>query len=166
MLTLASGMGACAPGDRITGSVTGAVGRVIQKSSNDIYFYYLTDTTFTTSDVVKNEASTDSATNSRQCTAVTIDSKDITQNYVLDDGQRDGYYGLASIKRKAGAPIPQATILIIFDYFTSGGGSFHSVNSYGDLDLNLIPVYRPNIIDPLGAEPYKRYNYIVINQIH
>ena len=152
MLTLASGMGACAAGDKITGSVTGAVGRVIQKSSNDIYFYYLTDTTFTTSDVVKNEASTDSATNSRQCTAVTIDSKDITQNYVLDDGQRDGYYGLASIKRKAGAPTPQATILIIFDYFTSGGGSFYTVDSYAGLNWSAVPNYIPNIIDPLGIE--------------
>jgi len=153
MLTLASGMGACNPGDKITGSVSGAVGRVIQKSSNDIYFYYLTDTPFTTSDVVKNEVSTDSATNSRQCTAVTLDSKDITGNYVLDDGQRDGYYALGSIKRKAGAPSPQATILIIFDYFTSGGGSFHTANSYSGITWNAIPTYVPNLIDPFGTEP-------------
>ena len=153
MLTLASGMGACNPGDKITGSVTGAVGRVIQKSSNNIYFYYLSDTTFTTSDVVKNENSTDSATNSRQCTTITIDSKDITGNYVLDDGQRDGYYGLASIKRRAGAPTPQATLLIIFDYFTSGGGSFHTVNSYGGMSWGSIPNYIPNVIDPFGTEP-------------
>ena len=153
-LTLAAGMGTCTPGDKLTGSVSGAIGRVIQKTGNDIYFYYQTrNVSFTTSDIVKNEHNTDSADNSRQCTAVTIDSKDITGNFLLDDGQRDGYYGLGLIKRKTGAPKPQAKMLIIFDYFTSGGGSFHTVNSYGDLDLNLIPVYRPNIIDPLGAEP-------------
>ena len=160
MLTLASGMGACNPGDKLTGSVSGAIGRVIQKSSNDIYFYYETkDTKFTTSDVVTNEQNTDSATNSRQCSAVTVDSKDITQNFGLDTGQRDGYYGLASIKRKPGAPAPQSVLLVIFDYFTSGGGSFYTADSYGgvaegarSLDWGSIPSYIPNIIDPLGLE--------------
>ena len=110
-------MGTCNPGDQLVGSVTGAIGHVIQKTSNDIYFFYTTKELFTTDDTVTNKHNTDTATNSRVCTAITVDSKDITANFLLDDGQRDGYYGLGSIKRKAGAPKPQASILIVFDYF-------------------------------------------------
>ena len=98
-------MGTCNPGDKITGSVTGAIGRVIQKVSETIYFYYTTTTKFTTADVVTNEHNTNSSDNSRQCTAITVESKDITGNYVLDDGQRDAYYALGRIKRKSGAPL-------------------------------------------------------------
>ena len=115
-LTLASGFGTSKPGQKLTGSVTGAVGRVIQHSSNDIYFYYNSTAKFTTADTITNEHNTNTTTNSRVCTAVTIDSKDISRNFLLDDGQRDGYYGLGSIKRRAGAPKPQNPILIIFDY--------------------------------------------------
>ena len=157
-LTLASGMGTCNPGDQLVGSVTGAIGHVIQKTSNDIYFFYTTKELFTTADTVTNKHNTDTATNSRVCTAIVVDSKDISGNFLLDDGQRDGYYGLGSIKRKAGTPKPQAKILIVFDYFTSGGGSFYTVNSYGgaaegeSLSFESIPHYVPNIIDPQGLE--------------
>ena len=155
MLTVASGLVGVSPGDKITGSVSGAVGRIIEsKSSNtNLYFYYISETEFTTSDIITNENSTDSATNSRQCTAITTESKDITGNYVLDDGQRDAYYALGRIKRKSGAPKPQASILIIFDYFTSGGGGFFTANSYGDLQWGAIPKYIANVVDPLGFEP-------------
>ena len=80
MLTVASGLVGVSPGDKITGSVSGAVGRIIEsKSSNtNLYFYYISETEFTTSDIITNENSTDSATNSRQCTAITTESKDIT----------------------------------------------------------------------------------------
>ena len=100
----------------MTGSVSGAVGRVIQHTSNDIYFYYTSKSKFTTADTITNEFNTDTTTNSRVCSAVVEDSKDITGNYLLDDGQRDGYYGLGSIKRRAGTPAPQNPIVIIFDY--------------------------------------------------
>ena len=158
-MTLASGMGTCNPGDKLVGSVSGAIGRVIQKSGDSvIYFYYKSEATFTTADTVTNEHNTDTATNSRVCTAISAESKDITGNYLLDDGQRDGYYGLGSIKRKAGAPKPQGEIQIIFDYFTSGGGGFYTANSYGgaaegaSLPYEAIPHYVPNIINPQGLE--------------
>ena len=43
MLTVASGLVGVSPGDKITGSVSGAVGRIIEsKSSNtNLYFYYI-----------------------------------------------------------------------------------------------------------------------------
>ena len=152
MLTVASGF-AGNPGDRITGSSSEATGKIIQVTGTSVYFYYIGDNIFTTSDTITNETSTNTSTNSRAVSAVTVDSKDISGNWLLDDGQRDGYYGLASIKRKPGAPVPTSKILIIFDYFTSGGGSFHTVNSYSDLQFENIPVYNPNITDPNGLEP-------------
>ena len=151
-LTVASGF-AGNPGDRITGSSSGAVGKIIQVSGTSIYFYYVSDTLFTTSDTITNETSTNTSTNSRACSAVTVDSKDISGNWLLDDGQRDGYYGLGSIKRKAGAPIPTNRLLIIFDYFTAASGNFFTVNSYSDLEFENIPNYIPNITDPNGLEP-------------
>ena len=153
-LTLASGMGTCNPGDKLSGSVTEAQARVIQKTGNDIYFYYLTgDKTFTTSDTITNEDNSNTSNNSRVCTAITVDSKDISGNWLLDTGQRDGYYGLGAIKRRSGAPVPQNRLLVIFDYFISTGGSFFTVNSYSDLNFENIPTYTPNVIDPNGLEP-------------
>ena len=152
MLTVASGF-AGNPGDRITGSSSGATGKIIQVSGTSVYFYYVGDILFTTSDTITNETSTDTSTNSRVVSAVTVDSKDITGNWLLDDGQRDGYYGLGAIKRKPGAPVPSKTLLIIFDYFTAASGSFFSVNSYSDLEFENIPVYNPNITDPNSLEP-------------
>ena len=152
-LTVASGFTGN-PGDKITGSSSGAIGRIIQVTGTSIYFYYLTgDKTFTTSDTITNEDNTNDSTNSRACSAVTVDSKDITGNWLLDRGQRDGYYGLGSIRRKPGAPVPQNRILIIFDYFTAASGSFFTVNSYSDLNFENIPTYVPNVVDPNGLEP-------------
>ena len=151
-LTLASGF-AGNPGDRITGSSSGAVGKIIQVSGTSVFFYYIGDTDFTTSDTVTNETSTNTSTNSRACSAVVNDSKEISSKYNFDDGQRDGYYGLASIKLKPNAVKPTKSLLIIFDYFTAGSGSFFTVNSYSDLEFENIPTYIPNITDPNGLEP-------------
>ena len=151
-LTIASGFSGN-PGDRIVGSSSKAVGRIIKFSGTTLHFYYLTQTKFTTSDTVTNENNSNSSTNSRAVSAVEEKSKDITSNYLLDDGQRDSYYGLGSIIRKDGAPSPSNNILIVFDYFTHGTGSFFTVNSYTGLDFDEIPKYIPNVVDPAGLEP-------------
>ena len=151
-LTIASGFSGN-PGDRIVGSSSKAVGRIIKFSGTTLHFYYLTKTKFTTSDTVTNENNSNSSTNSRAVSAVEEKSKDITTNYLLDDGQRDSYYGLGSIIRKDGAPSPSNNILIVFDYFTHGTGSFFTVNSYTGLDFDEIPKYIPNVVDPAGLEP-------------
>ena len=142
------------PGDKITGSSSDAIGRIIQVTGTSIFFYYLTPSiTFTTSDTITNEDNTNNSSNSRACSAVTVGSKDISGNWLLDTGQRDGYYGLGAIKRKSGAPVPQNKILVIFDYFTAASGSFFTVNSYSDLNFENIPTYTPNVVDPNGLEP-------------
>ena len=151
-LTIASGFSAN-PGDKIIGSSSKAVGRIIKFSGTTVHFYYLSSNKFTTSDTITNQNNTNSSTNSRAVSAVEELSKDLTGNYLLDDGQRDSYYGLGSIIRKEGKPKPQNNILIIFDYFTHSSGSFFTVNSYSGLDFDEIPKYIPNVVDPSGFEP-------------
>ena len=51
MLTVASGF-AGDPGDRITGSSSGATGKIIQVTGTSVYFYYVGDILFTTSDTI------------------------------------------------------------------------------------------------------------------
>ncbi len=56
---------------------------------------------------------------------------DITENYLLDDGQRDNYYDISRIYLKPGRPSATDTIYVDCQYFEhSGDGDFFSVDSY------------------------------------
>ena len=55
---------------------------------------------------------------------------DISENFVFDNGQKDSFYDLASIKLKPGYPAPRAPIQVVFDYFEHGSGDYFSVDSY------------------------------------
>ncbi len=69
---------------------------------------------------------------------------DIKNRYLLNNGQRDYYYGIGRIALAPGSPPPLGQILIIFKYFAHGGsGDYFSVDSYeNQLDYSLIPTYR------------------------
>jgi hypothetical protein len=63
---------------------------------------------------------------------LTDTAKDITNNYSFDNGQRDTYYGHASISLKPGYPVP-TRLWIIFDFYEhSGGDGYFDVNSYAN----------------------------------
>lgn len=75
--------------------------------------------------------------------------KDITGLYILDNGQRDYYYGIGKAILAPGAPRPTGRIRIEFDYFTHGTqGNYFSVDSYpfkgpgANMDYSEIPLYR------------------------
>lgn len=56
---------------------------------------------------------------------------DVTFNYSLDNGQRDSYYGHASITLLPGRPKPKGNLLVILDYYDhTGGDGYFSVASY------------------------------------
>ena len=56
---------------------------------------------------------------------------DITNNFVLDNGQEDSYYGHSYIKLLPGVPVPSGDILVVFDYYQhSGGDGYFTVGSY------------------------------------
>jgi hypothetical protein len=66
---------------------------------------------------------------------------DVTSNYTFDNGQRDGYYGHASILLRAGAPKPK-NLWILFDHYaTSGGDGYYSKNSYINENYTEIQSY-------------------------
>jgi predicted small secreted protein len=58
----------------------------------------------------------------------------VTNNYIFDNGQRDGYYDHASITLKPGAPKPAGNLLVYVDYYKhSGGDGYFSKTSYLDV---------------------------------
>lgn len=63
-------------------------------------------------------------------------TKDITYKYILDDGQRDGYYDHGNIILRPGVSPPRGRLLILFNYFTHSGSGFLTVDSYKS-DSNL-----------------------------
>jgi hypothetical protein len=68
-------------------------------------------------------------------------SYDVTRNYTFDNGQRDAYYGHASITLKPGAPKP-SRLWILFDYYETGGGDgFYSADSYVNEEFQEVPTY-------------------------
>ena len=63
---------------------------------------------------------------------LTDTDKDVTNNFSFDNGQRDTYYGHASISLKPGYPVP-TRLWILFDYYEhSGGDGYFNINSYSN----------------------------------
>ena len=79
---------------------------------------------------------------------------DIKDNYIFDNGQRDGFYGLGQLLLKPGRPRPVGNVIATYDYFEhEGSGDFFSVDSYlhdRGVPYGLIPVYRPVSSEPEG----------------
>jgi hypothetical protein len=82
-------------------------------------------------------------------------SHDVTSNFIFDNGQRDSYYGHASIRLKPGRARPLGRLLVILDYYNyvnSSGDGYFSVRSYlgasdggvssSPEEYNEIPNYR------------------------
>ena len=72
---------------------------------------------------------------------------DISDNYVVDNGQRDNVYDIARLVLKSGRPVANNIVTITFDYFQhSNEGDFFSVDSYTDdngVGYRNVPVYMP-----------------------
>jgi hypothetical protein len=72
--------------------------------------------------------------NVKPTTAMISDSSyDVSSYYTLDNGQRDSYYGHASIKLIPGRPSPRGDLLVLLDYYdhsSSQGDGYFSVDSY------------------------------------
>lgn len=74
--------------------------------------------------------------------------KDITGLYILDNGQKDYYYGIGRAFLQPGSARPRGKVRIEFDYFTHGTtGNYFSVDSYSisgagkQMDYEDIPEY-------------------------
>lgn len=56
--------------------------------------------------------------------------EDVTNRFILDNGQRSTYYGLGSVSIKPEFSKFVRPIRITYEYFTHGSGDYFSVNSY------------------------------------
>lgn len=74
-------------------------------------------------------------------TAATTAHLNVTDRYIVDNGQRDNFYDQARIQLKYNVPAPVGALLVVLKNFTHGGGDYFSVNSYS-VDYGAIPSYQ------------------------
>ena len=151
-LTTTNATGTFTVGEIITGSVSRATGRVISDAASTIT-YVAINGTFTTLDSITGGTSNYTASIS----ATTPGDRVITPSFSLDTGQRDSYYDIGRIHRKASYQTPTGRLLIVYDYFTAGSGDYFSVDSYGDIDYKDIPTYQASRVDVESRAPVGLY---------
>ena len=137
-------------GTEVVGSVSNARGIVIENDSNTVYFYYKKGSgKFQSGEGI---TFTDGTEKSGVISNLSNGSKEITDNFVFDDGQRDGFYDVSKITRKASAPAPNNKLMIVMDFFThSGGGNVFTGNSYGTMAFDEVPSYVADRFDPSAS---------------
>lgn len=74
-------------------------------------------------------------------TAATTAHLNVTDRYIVDNGQRDNFYDQARIQLKYNVPAPVGALLVVLKNFTHGSGDYFSVNSYS-VDYGVIPSYQ------------------------
>ena len=127
-MTVTSTSGTFTRGERITGGTSGAKARLSNASSPLSYVLQggFGATDFSSGETITGESSGATAT----VGTLTAGSKVITSNFELDTGQRDNFYDIARIVRKANTAAPLGRLAIVFDFFSHGAGDFFSVDSY------------------------------------
>ena len=152
-ITVGSVSGSFSRGELVRGQSSGAVGLIIDTIS-PIRYVSQNSIGFQVGETVVGIESDASATVS----STTKGDKIVTNNYLLDSGQRDNYYDIAKITRKVSAPIPNGRLAVIFDYFDHTNGDFFTVNSYSSIDYTQIPTYSATRIDPEIRNPNGVYD--------
>ena len=135
-------------GETISGAVSGC-NAVIINTTNPITFVVTNGKSFTANELITGATSTATAT----LGTFTDGSKNITDRFTLDTGQRDNFYDIARIVRKGGKPTPVGRLLIVCNYFAHGTGEFFSVDSYSGIDYKDIPTYTSTRVDPEVRAP-------------
>lgn len=74
------------------------------------------------------------------------DGADISQNWLLDNGQRDNFYGFGKLILKGGLTAPSGNIYVRFRHFTHTSGNFFDATSYPEATIayDQIPTYNQN----------------------
>lgn len=92
------------------------------------------------------------------------DGMDLSNYFIVDNGQRDNYYGLARLIRKNNYNVPQGNVYIKYDYFVPQSGDVFCVNSYVGIPYDEIPTYTKadgttiNLRDVLDFRPVMSSN--------
>ena len=97
----------------------------------------------------------------------TLNAINVTDQFIVDNGQKDNYYGLAKIKQKSNSTVDLSTyryITVTMDFLTSAenvGPRFACVDSYpSSLGLQEIPMYSPrsgNVLDLRNCIDFRPY---------
>ena len=135
-------------GEIINGATSGC-NAVIINTTNPITFIVTNGKSFLANETITGKTSTATAT----LGTFTAGSKNITNRFTLDTGQRDNFYDISRIVRKPAKPTPVGRLLVIANYFSHGTGDFFSVDSYSGVDYKEIPTYTATRVDPEVREP-------------
>lgn len=80
----------------------------------------------------------------------------VTDNYRLDNGQRDNIYDISRLILKDGRPAATGDLTVTYSYFDHDGeGDFFSADSYtgnNGVGFTAIPTYTPTAIIPTGSQ--------------
>ena len=145
--TVTGQSGVFTKGEFIVGATSGARALAIPGSSV-LCYVTLNNREFQSGEKVTGQTSSAFAT----IDVLTDGSKNITERYVLDTGQRDNFYDIARVVRKGNAVTPTGRLLVVYNYFEHGAGDFFTIDSYG-IDYKEVPTYTATRVDPEVREP-------------
>jgi len=101
-------------GEQIEGKTSGAVAIITSKIDSDkIEYTYLNTIQFAIDEIVLGQDSTEEAI----IISNTLGDKNITQNFIFDDGQRDTFYDFSRVVRKNNIEDPKGKLKIIFQNY-------------------------------------------------
>jgi hypothetical protein len=119
-------------GEYIEGQSSGAIAILVNKiDSNKLEYIYLNTIQFSLGELIIGNESTEEAIISSK----TFGDKNITQNFMFDDGQRETFYDYSRIIRKSNIQEPSKKLKIIFQNYTIDSfdtGEFITANSYSE----------------------------------
>lgn len=150
-------------GEQLIGQSSGAVAICAGiVDSNKIFFISKNKSPFQNNEVVSFKESKITAT----VAEIQVTSKEITDSYVFNNGQRDSFYDYSRIIRKNTAVAPQSKIRIYFDnlyYDAQDQGDITTANSYSTFDYKNDIQYCNNLrnTDILDIRPrVDQYNVL------
>lgn len=121
-------------GEQFIGQTSGSVAICVDiVDSDEIHFIYKNNTVFQTGEIVTFKESQLTA----KVSQITSISKNITNSYLFDNGQRESYYDYSKIIRRSGALEPQSKIIVYFDnltYSNQDTGDITTATSYITFD--------------------------------
>ncbi|MHA1967845.1 MAG: DUF4815 domain-containing protein, partial [Candidatus Hodarchaeales archaeon] len=129
-------------GEEIRGKSSGAVGLVVsRKDADKLEYVHLNTFKFSMGEViVGKESSIEGLVSSK-----VRGSKNVSNNYFLDDGQRDTFYDYSRLVRKRNVAEPKRKLKVIFQNYTidsSDTGEVMTINSYSNDNFkHNVPYY-------------------------
>jgi hypothetical protein len=150
-------------GEKIIGEGSKAIAQVVSKSSsNTVEICYLNLNKFSLGENVVFE---ESNVSSNIQNIILGNYLDITDNFTLDQGQKEQFYDYSRIVRKPGAPSPNRHLLVVFNRYEvpeNDSGDLYTVNSYPQEQFSKeIPIIGSNLrcSDLLDFRPrVKKFN--------